>query len=191
MTGAEHEHEHEHDERCAGRTDEQAFAAFLADLRERQREPAPDPEQLGPYRAAMDDALRQLADDVGVPSYLLDYGAILARAVELNDRYAGRWHVWFVALAGEVEWLARPFDAEPVGEPELSAWSADELIEQIERRLPLWVRGIMSARAAPAADTEKPDSAPPHGGRRAVRRSGVPSGTGAGSPPRPMPTRRQ
>jgi hypothetical protein len=116
-------------------------------------EPEPTAGQLGPYRAAMDDALRQLADDVGVPHYLLDYGALLALAVELNDRYAGRWHVWFVAVGGEVEWLARRADAEPVGEPELSAWSSADLVEQIEQSggKRLWVRGIMSARADPAA----------------------------------------
>lgn len=129
---------------------EQMRAAF-----EREREPW-SAADIAPYRAAMDDALRQLAREVGVPAALLDYGSILARAVELNDRYAGRWHVWFVALAGSVEWLARPFDAEPVGEPQVSAWSVGELIEQIEQiersgGKRLWVRVIMSARADPAA----------------------------------------
>jgi hypothetical protein len=95
----------------------------------------PTAEQLDPYRAAMDDALRQLADDVGVPAGILNYGAMLARAVELNERFAGRWHVWFIALAGRVEWLARPADAEPHGEPTFSAWSPGELINKIARHM--------------------------------------------------------
>jgi len=131
----------------------------------------PEHPPLAAYRAAMDDALRQLAADVGVPAYLLDYGGLLALAVELNDRYAGRWHIWFVALAGEVEWLARPGGPEPVGPATLSAWSADDLVGQIEQSggKRLWVRGIMSARADPAARYRK-------------RANGAPSPTGDGAP---------
>jgi hypothetical protein len=95
--------EHEHDERCAGRTDAQMFAAFVA---EHAAERA-----------------------------LIDYGECLEIAIGLNERYAGRWRVWFVALAGSVEWLARPADAEPVGEPTFSAWSPGELINKIARHM--------------------------------------------------------
>lgn len=100
---------HEHDERCAGRDHAGMFRAFLADL-------------LGRERAA--DAVERA---------IIDYGAELERAIDLNQRYAGRWHCWFVALAGRVEWLARPADAEPVGEPTITAWSAVELADRIDR----------------------------------------------------------
>lgn len=60
------------------------------------------------------------------------FGADLQRSIELNDRYRGSWQVWFAAIGGSVEWLARPANAEPVGEPVLSAWSADELVDLIE-----------------------------------------------------------
>jgi len=59
-----------------------------------------------------------------------DYGAYLERSAQLNAEFEGRWHVWFVALAGSVEWLARPVGQPQV--PPISAWSADALVSLIK-----------------------------------------------------------
>jgi hypothetical protein len=54
----------------------------------------------------------------------------LAASAELNERYAGRWHCWFVAQGTDtVEWLARPAGQ---GEPLLSAPTAAELAVMID-----------------------------------------------------------
>jgi hypothetical protein len=87
----------------------------------------------GSYRPGRDDTRwAKLARDLhqeAIQAALGAYDGELNRSAELNTAYAGRWHIWFVALAGSVEWLARPAGN---GEPLLSAWSADELVAKIE-----------------------------------------------------------
>jgi hypothetical protein len=82
------------------------------------------------YHPGRDDTRwGKLARELGAARTLADYEVHVARSAAMNRELAGCWHVWFVALGGAVEWLARPAGQ---GEPLLSAWTADELAALIE-----------------------------------------------------------
>jgi hypothetical protein len=73
-----------------------------------------------------DQAGRELVADWA----LITFEPELEASADLNERYAGRWHVWFVAQGTDtVEWLARPAGQ---GEPLLSAPTSGELAGQID-----------------------------------------------------------
>jgi hypothetical protein len=56
----------------------------------------------------------------------------LGESMRLNERYGGRWHVWFVAQGTDtVEWLARPAGQ---GEPLLTAPTAEQLVALIDQQ---------------------------------------------------------
>ena len=63
---------------------------------------------------------------------LITFEPELAASADLNERYGGRWHVWFVAQGTDtVEWLARPDGG---GEPLLSAATAEGLADLIDQQ---------------------------------------------------------
>lgn len=60
------------------------------------------------------------------------YEPQLAASADLNERYAGRWHCWFVAQGTDtVEWLAR---RSGTTDPPISAATADLLAVLIENQ---------------------------------------------------------
>lgn len=76
---------------------------------------------------------RELAAERDMSGWLLEhYEPQLAASADLNARYDGRWHVWFVAQGtSTVEWLARPAGN---GEPLLSAATPEELVQLIDQQ---------------------------------------------------------
>jgi hypothetical protein len=62
---------------------------------------------------------------------LVTFEPELAASADLNERYDGRWHVWFVAQGTDtVEWLAR---RSGTADPPLSAPTTDQLVALIEQ----------------------------------------------------------
>jgi hypothetical protein len=96
----------------------------------RGRCPVPGNQRAG-YRPGRDDTRwSKLERELAAAQRADPFEPYLARAAELNDQLAGRWHVWFVAQGtSTVEWLARPVGN---GDPLLSAATADLLVAQIE-----------------------------------------------------------
>ncbi|HEV3291462.1 MAG TPA: hypothetical protein VG123_20985 [Streptosporangiaceae bacterium] len=83
------------------------------------------------YRPGRDDTrFGKLERELAANWALEAFEPQLAASADLNERYAGRWHCWFVAQGTDtVEWLARPAGQ---GEPLLSAPTAAELAVMID-----------------------------------------------------------